>query len=292
MEKRRLGRGLDALLGNPLNGDDSPAPDHAGPQTSVAVDRIRQNPFQPRKDFDADDLASLCDSIRHHGVLQPLVVRRVDDHYQLVAGERRLRAAQAAGLAEVPVRVVDLTDQQVLEAALVENIQRTDLNPLEKAQSFKDYLERFGVTQEQLAQRLGLDRTTISNLVNLLELAPEVQQAVRHEQISLGHAKVLKGVADRDRQNALCKEVIARGHSVRALEALLKEQKAEPSANGTNGGPRAAAEKTAHVQAIEDELRQKLATRVEIRLRDKDKGQIILTFESNDDFERLLEALR
>jgi ParB family chromosome partitioning protein len=291
MEKRRLGRGLDALLGSTLNGDETRSDSSAAP-ACVPVDRIQQNPYQPRKDFDAHELSSLSESIRNHGVLQPLVVRQVGDRYQLVAGERRLRAAQAAGLAEVPVRLVDFNDQQVLEAALAENIQRTDLNPIEKALGFKDYLERFDMTQEQLAQRLGLDRTTISNLVNLLELTPEAQEALRLGQISLGHAKVLKGVTDRDRQISLCKEVIARGHSVRALEAILKEQKPEPSTNGDNGQSRAVPEKTAHVQAIEDELRQKLATRVEIRLRDKDKGQIILTFESNDDFERLLEALR
>src|SRR5205085_11939838 len=148
---------------------------------------------QPRKAFDPDDLSALSESIKHHGVLQPLVVRVVGDRYQLIAGERRLRAAQQAGMTEVPVRIVDFNDQQVLEAALAENIQRTDLNPIEKAQGFKEYLERFGVTQEQLAQRLGLDRTTISNLVNLLELTSEVQEAVRLDQVSLGHAKALKG---------------------------------------------------------------------------------------------------
>src|SRR5262249_24067631 len=150
----------------------------------------------------------------------------------------------------------------------------------------------FGMTQEQLAQRLGLDRTTVSNLVNLLELAADVQEAVRVGQISLGHAKVLKGVTDRARQVSLCKEIIARGHSVRATEALLRETNGAPKPEPEAGQPREAPEKTAHVQALEDELRQKLATRVEIRVRAKDKGQILLGFESNDDFERLLEVLR
>jgi ParB family transcriptional regulator, chromosome partitioning protein len=284
MEKRRLGRGLDALLGP----TDQETIIPTGEMSQVAIERIQQNPYQPRKAFDTDELTALGESIRRHGILQPLVVRPVGDQYQLVAGERRLRAAQAAGFKEVPVRVVDFNDQQILEAALVENIQRADLNPIEKAQGFKDYLERFGMTQEQLARRLGLDRSTISNLVNLLDLAPEVQEVVRLGQISLGHAKVLKGLTDHDRQLALCQEIIARGHSVRATEALIKTQKPEPA--GTNH--RAAPEKTRHVQAIEDELRQKLATRVEIRLRDKDRGQLILGFDSNDDFERLLEVLR
>jgi ParB family chromosome partitioning protein len=284
MEKRRLGRGLDALLGP----TDQEAPGPNGETSCVAIDRIQQNPYQPRKAFDADELSALGESIRAHGILQPLVVRPVGDQYQLVAGERRLRAAQAAGLQEVPVRVVDFNDQQILEAALVENIQRADLNPIEKAQGFKEYLDRFGMTQEQLAQRLGLDRTTISNLVNLLDLAPEVQEAVRLGQISLGHAKVLKGLADRSRQVALCQEIIARGHSVRATEALIKTQKTEPPATSHRPAP----EKTRHVQALEDELRQKLSTRVEIRLKEKDRGQVILGFDCNDDFERLLEILR
>jgi ParB family chromosome partitioning protein len=285
MEKRRLGRGLDALLGNHDNGENTQTVD----QNHVPIGQIEQNPHQPRKDFDKDELQALGESIRTHGILQPLVVRPVGDKFQLVAGERRLRAAQAAGMTEVPVRVVDFNDQEVLEAALVENIQRADLNPIEKAQGFKEYLQRFHMTQEQLARRLGLDRTTISNLVNLLDLPPEVQEAVRLEQITLGHAKVLKGVNDRARQVALCKEIIARGHSVRATEALVKPQKSEAPASSPT---RQVHEKTSHVQSIEDELRQKLATRVEVRLKEKDRGQIVLTFDSNDDFERLLEVLR
>jgi ParB family chromosome partitioning protein len=281
MEKRRLGRGLDALLGGSENGHTEPA--------QVPIDRIEQNPFQPRKDFDGDELSALGESIRNHGILQPLVVRARGDRFQLVAGERRLRAAQVAGLTQVPVRVVDFNDQQTLEAALVENIQRADLNPIEKAQGFKDYLDRFGMTHEQLAKRLGLDRTTITNLVHLLDLPPEVQTAVRLEQISLGHAKVLKGLADRDWQVRLCKEIIARGHSVRALEALIKAEREEKA---TARPAREQPEKTSHVQSIEDDLRKQLAVRVEIRLKEKERGQIILGFESNDDFERLLEILR
>lgn len=279
-DKPRLGRGLDALIGG-SNGEPTTE------QASVAVDRIQQNPFQPRKAFDAEELSQLSQSIRTHGILQPLVVRAVGDHYQLVAGERRLRAAQAAGVAEVPVRIVDFNDQQVLEAALVENIQRSDLNPIEKAHGFKDYLDRFHMTHEQLAARLGLDRTTITNLVGLLDLPTEVQEAVRVGQISGAHAKLLKGLPGRERQIAMCKEIIAKGLSVRAAEALIK-QKPEPRAEPAHAAP----EKSPHVQGIEDELRQKLAVRVDIRLRDKDRGQIVLAFESNDDFERVLEALR
>jgi len=286
MEKKRLGRGLDTLMGGEL----------ADTQAEVALDKIQHNPFQPRKNFDKDDLASLCASVKSHGILQPLVVRPAGDHYQLVAGERRLRAAQEAGLKSVPIRVVDFNDQQAYEATLVENIQRSDLNPIEKALGFKDYLDRFHLNHEQLAQRLGLARSTITNLVNLLELAPEVQDGVRLNQISEAHAKILKGVKNKERQVTLYKQIVAMGLSVKAAEALIREQKDGPSDGPaeTNGVHEAdeTVQKTAHVKGLEDELRQKLATHVEIKVRGKDKGQIVLRFETNDDFERLLEVLR
>jgi ParB family chromosome partitioning protein len=294
MEKKsRLGRGLDALLSDSGSAT-------AGTQTQVPLESIERNPYQPRKAFDNDELASLSASIRTHGVLQPLVVRQVGERYQLVAGERRLRAARDAGLQTVPVTVVDFNDQQILEAALVENIQRADLNPIEKAQGFKEYLTRYRMTHEQLAARLGLGRATITNLVALLELPAELQDAVRVGQLTTGHAKILKGITDPTRQIAVSKEIIARGLSVHATEAYLKQfaaesdsrEASEPRASGSGGNGHTESQKTNHVQSIEDELRQKLSTRVEIRVKGKDKGQIVLTFESNDDFERLIEVLR
>jgi ParB family transcriptional regulator, chromosome partitioning protein len=290
MEKRRLGRGLDALIGADTAVAEPP------PDSEVALDRIQHNPYQPRKTFDPDELTQLSASIKTHGVLQPVVVRMVGDDYQLIAGERRLRAAQEAGLATIPVRVVDFNDQQVLEAALVENIQRADLNPIEKALGFKDYLDRFHMNHEQLAGRLGLARSTITNLVNLLDLAPEVQEGVRLGQITEGHAKLLKGVKRRDRQVTLFKQIVAMGLSVKATEALIRDQKEVPpgplaaSPSETPGEPGEA--KSNHLRGIEDELRQKLAMPVEIRLRGKDRGQMIFRFESNDDFMRILELLR
>jgi ParB family chromosome partitioning protein len=280
--KPRLGRGLDALLGEPSHRDDSPA-------DRLSIGKIQHNPYQPRKRFDSDELQSLTESVKNHGVLQPLVVRAVGDGFQLIAGERRLRAAQAAGLHEVPVHVVNFDDQMVFEAALVENIQRSDLNAIEKACGFKDYLDKFSMTQDQLGARLGLDRSTISNLLGLLNLPEEVQDAVRFGQISLGHAKVLKGVADAARQIALCRETILKSHSVRALELLVKQQEQESSEEPAK---RETAEKTAHVKSIEDELRHRLAVRVEIKVKAKDKGQFVIGFDSNDDFERILEALK
>ncbi|MBX3400233.1 MAG: ParB/RepB/Spo0J family partition protein [Gemmataceae bacterium] len=258
---------------------------------SLGVEAIRHNPYQPRKQFDDEDLKQLRDSIKTHGVLQPLVVRRVNDGFQLIAGERRLRAAQQAGLADVPVHIVEFNDQQVYEAALVENIQRADLNPIEKAQGFKDYLDRFKMTQDQLGTKLGLDRTTISNLLGLLALPEEVQTAVRNGQITLGHAKVLKGVNGADKQIALCKLILLQGLSVHALEQLVKHQKQAQAEEPAAAAKKPAVEKTAHVSSLEDDLRRRFACRVEIKVKAKDKGQIVIDFDTNDDFERILGLL-
>lgn len=261
-----------------------------GERSNLGVEAIRRNPYQPRKQFDADELNHLRDSIKTHGVLQPLVVRRVGSEFQLIAGERRLRAAQQAGLKDVPVHIVDFNDQQVFEAALVENIQRADLNAIEKAQGFKEYIEKFKLTQDQLGAKLGLDRSTISNLLGLLALPDEVQTAVRNGQITLGHAKVLKGIPEKDKQIALCKLVLLQGLSVHALEQLVKHQKQEAPAPEP-AAKKPTAEKTAHVSSLEGELRQRFASRVEIKVKAKDKGQIVIDFDSNDDFERILKLL-
>jgi ParB family transcriptional regulator, chromosome partitioning protein len=285
---------------------------NAGPVHSksshVSVAVIDANPNQPRRTFDETELVSLRESIRNHGVLQPLVVRQVGKRYQLIAGERRLRAVRALGLSEVPVRVVDFNDQQVMEAALVENIQRMDLNPIEKAQGFRDYLARFRMTHEELGKRLGISRTVISNLLGLLDLADDVQSAIRGGALSTSHAKILKGVSDKGMQSKLCKEIILRNLSVDATDILVKQalgQGQDPAAKKDKGDNSASDEKqkserpvkdavakTNHVMAIENELRQKLLLRVEIKLSGADRGQLVVRFENNDDFERLVEILR
>lgn len=285
-ERRRLGRGLDALLG----GSSVPGPDsHANTLAEVPLDQIELNPHQPRKDFDPEELHALKESLAHHGLLQPVVVRNTGTGYQLVAGERRLRAAREAGWREIPVRVVDLNDQQVFEAAMVENLQRADLNPIEKAHGFHEYVTRYRVTHEEVAQRMGLERSTVTNLIRLLELPPDVQEAVRTGQISNGHARALLALDDPARQTAVCKEIIAKGLSVRAVEGFAKPARQEALANGE---PKPENNKTAHLQSLEDELRQRLSIKVAIRLKGQNKGQIVLSFESNDDFERLVETLR
>jgi ParB family chromosome partitioning protein len=291
--QQRLGRGLDSLISGGTPGNQK--------QARLTVTQIKHNPFQPRKQFDEDELKSLGESIKTHGVLQPLVVRKVGNEFQLIAGERRLRAAQAAGMTDVPVHVVEFNDQEVFEAALVENIQRSDLNAIEKAQGFKDYLDRFKITQDQLGAKLGMDRTTISNLLGLLNLPLSVQDAVRLGQITLGHAKIIKGVADAARQIELCKETIVKNLSVHALEAVVKQQRqleAEAAAAALNAADAEEAKavanpnKTAHVAALENELRHKLSLRVEIKVKSKEKGQFVLGFDNNADFERIVAMLQ
>ncbi len=291
----RLGRGLEALIS-------TNQPTANSPQARLTVNQIQKNPFQPRKEFDGDEIKSLSESIRTHGVLQPLVVRKVGNDFQLVAGERRLRAAQVAGMRDVPVHIVEFNDQQVFEAALVENIQRSDLNAIEKAQGFKDYLDRFKLTQDQLGTKLGMDRTTISNLIGLLNLPPSVQDAVRLGQITLGHAKILKGVAEPQRQIDLCKETILKNLSVHALEAIVKEQRAreaemaaaklraEDEAEEKSGAINP--NRTPHVVALENDLRHRLSLRVEIKVKAKDKGHFVVSFDNNADFERIVSMLK
>lgn len=285
-QKARLGRGLDALLPNAnetqkANGN------------QISTQTIDANPNQPRKQFDEDDLDSLASSIRNHGVLQPLVVRKVGERYQLIAGERRLRAVQKLGMEQVPVTVVNFNDQQVFEAALVENMQRADLNPIEKANGFKDYLARFKMTHDQLAKRLGVARSSITNLVSLLDLSAEVQEMIRVGQLSTGHAKVLKSVKEHTDQTTFAREAIARGLSVHALDNLIKEPIPEEATAPSSPSPEnEEPEKTAHVVGIEEELRQKFATKVEIKVQGKDRGKIILSFDNNEDFERLLNVFR
>lgn len=284
---------FESLLGFSPHGTES-ASEAVMSRVQLPIGQIHANPHQPRKSFDDDEIAHLSNSIKNHGILQPLVVRPKDGHFQLIAGERRLRAAQAAGLSEVPVTVVNFNDQQVFEASLVENIQRADLNPIEKAQGFKEYIDSYNVSQEVLASRLGIDRTTVSNLVNLLNLPEEVQTAVRLSQITLGHAKILKGLSSVKRQVELCTEVVMKGLSVKALELLVRQQKAEAEAKAAAEALRdeAPSYKTAHVVSIETELRQRYATKVEIKVRDQNKGQILIGFDSSDEFERIIESLR
>jgi ParB family chromosome partitioning protein len=299
MIKRRLGRGLDALLGSDFDDDVAqpidPNATHAQAtatadpnRTHLRVSEIDPNPFQPRRTFDANELAGLVQSIQQHGMLQPIVARRVGERFQLVAGERRLRAAQEAGLTEVPARVIEADDQEVFELAIVENLQRTDLNAIEKARAFRDYIERFFSTQDELATRLGVDRSTVSNFIRLLDLPPAIQQAVEAGKLSQGHARALLAISDAAKQHEVCRRIMTEGLSVRQVEALVTAERPSKSKFKSHNHPH----RTSHVTELEGALRERLGTQVEIRLTGKDQGQIVISFATNDDFERVVELIR
>lgn len=296
MNKKRLGRGLSSLLGSDLGGFE-PTALESSELTHVAVDRVDPNPFQPRKQFDAAEIAALADSLRQHGMLQPVLVRPVGDRYQLIAGERRLRAAIEARLHEIPARVMELDDQRVSEIAMVENLQREDLNALDKASAFRSYLDSYGGTQEELAGRLGLDRSTVSNLMRLLDSPPEVQDAVRNKKVTPGHARALLGLEDPAAQVSALARVIGEGLSVRQTEALV--QTGEPSAakvrirkDGPEAGSTPAGGKAPHVLELEGSLRERFGTSVAIRVKARDRGQIVIDFNSREEFDRVTAMIR
>lgn len=296
MNKRRLGRGLEALLGRDEGGYE-PSSYESAELSYVAVDQIDPNPFQPRRHFDPADVAALADSLRQHGMLQPVLVRAHGGRYQLIAGERRLRAAIEAQLHEVPARVMELDDQRVNELAMVENLQREDLNALEKAGAFRDYLARYGGTQEELAGRLGLDRSTVSNLIRLLDLPAEIQDAVRSRTITQGHARALLALPDADAQRAACQRIVAEGLSVRQTEALVATGEPTPARtrvrkDEAHPGPASGGGKAPHVLEMEEHLHSRFGTPVLIRVKGPERGQIVIDFNTREEFDRVTGLIR
>ncbi len=261
--------------------------------TWVSVELIESNPAQPRQEFDPDEIRKLAESIATHGVLQPVVIRRFEDRYQLVAGERRLRAAREAGKVEVPVHIVEVDDRQMAEVAIVENLQRKDLNPLEKAASFQRYLEQYGGTQEELARRLSIDRSTVANLIRLLELPPAVQDSLRKGHLTQGHARALLPLGDEREQVEFCERVQREHLNVRQTEALVQETIAaadhEPlgviDRDGKTTRPRPI--RSEHVRALEQELKKALGMKVALTHNAKGRGKLVIHFANHDEFERL-----
>jgi ParB family chromosome partitioning protein len=285
MVQRRLGRGLDFLLSG---GAETEAEAEAVEVAQVDLARIRPNPFQPRREFRAEDLEELAASIREHGVLQPIIVRAVGDDFEIVAGERRVRASQRLGLATIPALVRPATDTQMLELALVENIQRADLNAIEEARAYQAYIQRLDLTQEQAAQRLGRSRPTVANMLRLLDLPLDVQEFVSRGTISMGHARALLALGDAEAQRALARRIEAEQLSVRDVERLAKQPE-EPVAAATDAGP-AAPPLSAHLEDLERQLAEHLATRVGLRDRGG-RGRIVIDYYSAADLGRLVELI-
>jgi ParB family transcriptional regulator, chromosome partitioning protein len=274
-----LGRGLASLI--PVR------PQAVGPAAiEISIDRIHRNPYQPRQRFDDAELVQLTESIRQHGVLQPLLVTEQLDGYRLVAGERRLRAAQAAGLERVPAVVRQLADRDQLELALVENLQRADLNPMEEASAFRQLVDEFGFTQEQLATRLGRARSTVANTLRLLEMRSAVQEAVADGRITEGHARAMAGLSE-PQENGLLELIVTRDLSVRQAEELARRQRdatpaPQPSRERRPADP--------DLERVEEDLRSALGTKVSLA-RSRRGGRIVIEYYSDEELNRLYDRL-
>jgi ParB family chromosome partitioning protein len=292
VNRRRLGRGLEALLGREEGGFEAGSVD-ASELIRIAVDQIDPNPFQPRRSFNPEEITALADSLRQHGMLQPILVRSASERYQLIAGERRLRASIEAQIHEVPARILALNDQRVFELAMVENLQREDLNAIDKATAFREYLNRYGCTQEELAGRLGLDRSTISNLIRLLELPEPVIESVRKNLITQGHARALLGLPDNESRLATLPRVIEEQLSVRQTEALVASGEPTVARTRIRKDPgHDVASKAPHLLEFERQLHRRLGVAVLIRERNHDRGQIIIDYHSREEFDRLTAIIR
>lgn len=297
--KSRLGRGLSSLISvselpveaeaQPTEGGNAaelPTSMPAQPvgATELPIDRITPNPHQPRRRFDDASLAELASSLRSTGLIQPIIVRQVDGGYELVAGERRLRAAKLAGLSAIPALIKEVDAFAQAQMALVENIQREDLNPIERAAAYRSLIQQLGLTQSELAGRLGEDRSSIANYLRLLDLAEPVQNLVRDGRLSMGHAKLLAGVEDPLEQQRLAELVLAQGLSVRNLERLLQS----PGGTQTN----VAAGPSAHIQDLEKSISRQLGMRTQIRAGSKKgRGKLVVHYSNLDQFDELLGRL-
>lgn len=282
--RRALGRGLTSLL--PSRQPVQTAPAATGQATLLAIDAIDPNPVQPRAGFAAERLEELAASVREHGILQPLLVRPHGARFQLVAGERRWRAAKLAGLAQVPVVIQEVPDHRLLEITLVENIQREDLNPLEVARAFERLMRDLGLSQEEIAQRTGKDRSTISNTLRLLKLPPDVQQLLAEHRLSMGHARAILGLPTHELQRQVAEKASAQGLSVRQVERLVQRltRPREPE-------PLEAAQQDPNLRAAVEELERVLGTRVRLVARGDQRGRIEIEYYSAEDLERIYSII-
>lgn len=287
-----LGRGLDTLI--PAM-DTKPAKKETvekaekGPETLVKITKVEPNREQPRKNFDEDALLELAESIKQFGLLQPILVQDRKDYYEIIAGERRWRAAKLAGLKEVPVIIKNLTEQEIVEIALIENIQREDLNPIEEALAYKRLLEEFNLKQDEVAERVSKSRTAVTNSMRLLKLSDDVQRMIIDEMITTGHARALLGIADPEQQYLLAQRIFDEKLSVREIEKIVK-----------NMGKPAKEKKEKHIdenlqviyQDISEKLKVKLGTKVNVVPKENGSGKIEIEFYSHDELDRILSQIK
>ena len=292
-KKGGLGKGLSALLGdyNPPSESvvaaDSPSRMKMSDLTKIDINLIDVNPWQPRTEFEEEALQELAESIKTHGLIQPITVRKIKGRYQIIAGERRLRAAKLAELTEIPAYIRTASDMEMLEMGLIENIQRKDLNPIEIALSFQRLLDECNIRQEDLANRVSKSRSVISNYLRLLKLYPPVQTAIVQEKITMGHAKMLVSIEEEEHQTNILNKILVEELSVRQVEELVRKynqpenkQKIKPI-----GLPH-------HFQAVKSKLKTAFNTDVDIKRNLKGKGTIVITFKSDNEFDRIVERLQ
>ena len=251
------------------------------------ISKVVPNRSQPRKNFNEDALNELADSIKEHGIIEPLIVQDRKDHYEIIAGERRWRAANIAGLTEVPIIIKDLTELEIVELALIENIQREDLNPIEEAQAYKRLIDEFNLKQDEVADKVSKSRTSITNTMRLLKLCPEVQQMLIDEMISAGHARALLGIENAQVQSELAQQAFDQKMSVREIEKLVRNIGKEKKAKLKKDEQISIAYKE-----YENKLKEKLGTKVNINLKENGSGKIEIEFYSNDDFERIIDCIK
>ena len=288
--RRALGKGLGALLPTRLPSAAAPAPATmpTGPEHAnrIAIDQIEPNPVQPRRVFQVDSLNQLADSIRTHGIIQPLVVRVSGERFQLVAGERRWRAARIAGLTEVPAVVQEISDERLLEITLIENVQREDLNPIELALAFERMARELNLSHDEIGERTGKDRSTIANSIRLLHLPPDVQQLVAERRLSAGHARCLLSLIDEETQRKLAEKIVAQGLSVRQVERITKKmtEPREPSADVEDA-------LDPNVKAAIAEMEKILGTKVKIIEKNAGRGRIEIEYYSPEDLDRVYSVI-
>ncbi|MDO4293431.1 MAG: ParB/RepB/Spo0J family partition protein [Eubacteriales bacterium] len=288
--KRGLGKGLDSLIpSGVMEAEKKPAPNSAEKEdgaTLVKITKVEPNRNQPRKNFDEDSLQELADSIKQFGLLQPILVQDRKDYYEIIAGERRWRAAKLAGLKEIPVIIRDLTDQEIVEISLIENIQRENLNPIEEAQAYKRLLTEFHLKQDEVAERVSKSRTAVTNSMRLLKLCDEVQKMVVEDMISTGHARALISIEDPEEQYMIAQKIFDEKLSVREVEKLVKN---------LHKPPKAPKEVNRTLEAIytdiSERLKQSLSTKVSVNAKENGAGRIEIEFYNHEDLERLIEKI-
>ncbi len=290
-KKPALGRGLGAILpGSDSDSSNSEFNSAISSNNKLPVDQIEANPFQPRTEFEEGALKELSESIKIHGIIQPLTVRRLGNNvYQLISGERRLKASRMAGLLEVPAYIIDTDNQGMMEMALIENIQRENLNAIEIAISYKRLIEECSLKQEELAQRVSKERSTVTNYIRLLKLPPEIQAGIRDNVITMGHAKALISIEHVENQLLLYKEIVNKQLSVRKAEALVKTLNENKRISSNT--PTTQLQLPLYIRNLQDQLSSHFETKIQFKPKGEGKGEIIIPYLSNDDLNRILEII-